>query len=516
MSILFKLCFLVSAASAAKILGVVLTPSYSHQIVFKPLWRELSLRGHQVTTITTHPIKDRRLVNLTEIDLSSFLNQSSQHIKQHIGVAQKSFLQELQHFVITMTGLMDQQLDYAPVKKLINDKEAQFDLLIVEYLWGTPLAFAHRFNCPFIGMLSLDGSNRVYKRIGNPAHSSLYPDQMLPFGNELSLSQRVVSFMYDLAFDVYFEETFAGMERKVVEKHFGSDCPHIPNLSRNISMLFVDSDPIFHHNRPLVPAVVQIGGGSHRSVPKPLPKELQSVLDKATNGFIYFSLGSNVKSEFLPDHTIDLILEVFAELPYTILWKFGEEITNKPNNVIISKWLPQEDVLRHPNIKLFITQGGLQSMDEAIFSHVPMVGIPFFGDQPYNVKKLVNKGLGLELNYQNLEKNHFKETILEVINNPRYRNTIKKLAELAQDQPMTGIEKAVWWTEYVLRHKGAKHLRSPLLDIPWYQYLLLDVIGVLLSVFLVTLFSIVFMMRSLIRLIARSKLVVKFEKKKSS
>ncbi|KAK5641774.1 hypothetical protein RI129_010321 [Pyrocoelia pectoralis] len=512
-----KLCLVISGANAANILGVVLTPSYSHQIVFKPLWRELSLRGHQVTTITTHPIKDPKLVNLTEIDLSFFLrdSDSEQFIKKHIEVSHTNFVDALRDLYNTMSRAADHMLDYGPVKELINDQNAHFDLLIVEYLLHIPLAFAHRFNCPSIGMLSVDGTNSIYKKVGNPTHSSLYPDSFLPYGNKLSLSERVISFVYNFVLEPYIENELTEIQQKIVTKHFGGDCPPIQDLASNISMLFVDSDPIFHHNRPLVPAVVQIGGGSHRSSPKPLPKDLQLVLDKATNGFIYFSLGSNMRSEFLPANTVDMILEVFGELPYTVLWKFGEEISNKPSNVIISKWLPQQDVLRHPNIKLFITQGGLQSMDEAIYSYVPMIGIPFFGDQSYNVKKLVNKGLGLELNYRTLERKQFKETILEVINNPSYRNTIKKLAELAQDQPMSGTEKAVWWTEYVLRHKGAKHLRSPLLDIPWYQYLLIDVIGVLLLSLSVTLFLIMFAIRTLVRL-AKRKLFVIPEEKKSS
>jgi glucuronosyltransferase len=37
----------------------------------------------------------------------------------------------------------------------------------------------------------------------------------------------------------------------------------------------------------------------------------------------------------------------------------------------------------------------------------------------------------------------------------------------------------VYWTEYVIRNKGAPHLRSAALDLAWYQYFLLDVIAVL-------------------------------------
>jgi glucuronosyltransferase len=41
------------------------------------------------------------------------------------------------------------------------------------------------------------------------------------------------------------------------------------------------------------------------------------------------------------------------------------------------------------------------------------------------------------------------------------------------------MEQAVYWTEYVIRHNGAPHLRSAVLDLAWYQYFLLDVIAVL-------------------------------------
>lgn len=56
------------------------------------------------------------------------------------------------------------------------------------------------------------------------------------------------------------------------------------------------------------------------------------------------------------------------------------------------------------------------------------------------------------------------------------------------DEPMSGIEKAVWWTEYVLRHKGAKHLKSGAADLPTSQFYLLDVLGALSIILLIVLY----------------------------
>lgn len=54
---------------------------------------------------------------------------------------------------------------------------------------------------------------------------------------------------------------------------------------------------------------------------------------------------------------------------------------------------------------------------------------------------------------------------------------MKEFAELTNDQLMKGTERAVRWAEYVIRHKGAKHSKSPALDLPEYQFYLLDVVS---------------------------------------
>lgn len=76
--------------------------------------------------------------------------------------------------------------------------------------------------------------------------------------------------------------------------------------------------------------------------------------------------------------------------------------------------------LAHPNIIAFITQGGLQSIEEAISKEVPMVGIPFIGDQPLNVKRLVEKGMAVRVKSSEIKNETLKAAILEVSGNKRF------------------------------------------------------------------------------------------------
>lgn len=51
---------------------------------------------------------------------------------------------------------------------------------------------------------------------------------------------------------------------------------------------------------------------------------------------------------------------------------------------------------------------------------------------------------------------------------------------------MTPQESVIYWTEYVIRHKGADHMQP--IKLRWFQYLLLDVLLFLIFVLFIIFF----------------------------
>lgn len=89
-------------------------------------------------------------------------------------------------------------------------------------------------------------------------------------------------------------------------------------------------------------------------------------MEGAKEGVVYFSLGGNLKPSLMSPQKKKDILASLSKLKQKVIWKWDQELDVDKNKFLISKWLPQDDILAHPNVKLFVTHGGLLSCTESI------------------------------------------------------------------------------------------------------------------------------------------------------
>ncbi|KAI8128479.1 UDP-glucuronosyltransferase 2B18 [Lucilia cuprina] len=488
-SLYWMLSISPTQVEGSKILAVYTFPGKSHFMMHRTLIKELIQRGHHVTMITAFSLKDLKLgANYTEVLIEpvyDFWNDVIPFFKADniFALTEMDFLDFLKMVDIIGLRTTEHALKQPKVQEIINHPQpkGQYDLLLAEQFYQEPfLALSYIYDIPVVTSSTLGYENHMSQMMGVLTPWSFVPHGFMPLTDHMSFMERVKNTYYSLAEDLIREfDLFPKMD-KLVHKYFGHlkvKIPPVSHMEKNISVMLLNSHTPITSTRPTIAGMVPVGG-MHIYPPKQLPQDIKNFLNGAENGVIYFSLGSNVQSKDMPAKKLQVFLEVFASMKERILWKFeNESIANLPSNVMIKAWLPQADILAHPNVKVFITHGGLFGTQEGVHYAIPMLGIPIYCDQHLNMRKAVQHGYAISLDFPELTKSILKDSLEKLLHDPYYRNNIKRISKIFHDRPLGARETAMYWIEYVIRHNGATHLRSAGLDLKWYQFYLLDVIA---------------------------------------
>lgn len=85
-----------------------------------------------------------------------------------------------------------------------------------------------------------------------------------------------------------------------------------------------------------------------------------------------------------------------------------------PDKLYVSTWIPQNDIMGHPNLKAFVSHCGKNGQYEALYHAVPVVATPIFGDQPYNAERMRVKGFAEVLDLRTSTAEEMVTTIMQV------------------------------------------------------------------------------------------------------
>lgn len=375
-------------------------------------------------------------------------------------------------FLLMMEGI------FKDTKLMQSLHDAKYDLVLTDPAIGGGVLLGHRLGLPLVFNVRWTVQGEGHLAIA-PSPLSYVPIPGAELTDKMTFTERVKNMLYYFfsRFQIWYvaESNY----KPFVHRHFGSDV-HYMELFQSADIWLMRNDFTFEFPRPTMPNVVYMSGFQCKPS-KPLPKELEEfVQSSGEHGIVVMTLGTLVGN--LPEDLTEDIAAAFAQLPQKVLWRHkGKRPSTLGNNTLMLDWLPQNDLLGHPKTRLFVAHGGTNGIQEAIYHGVPLLGLPLMFDQPDNFFRMKARGVAKVLDIATVNKDNFLEALKEVLYEPSYREKMKVLSSLHRDQPMKPLDRAMFWIEFVMRHKGAAHLRTESYKMSTIQYYSIDVVAFLLA-----------------------------------
>ncbi|MCQ7614240.1 UDP-glycosyltransferase family protein, partial [Salmonella enterica] len=468
---------------------------YSHWINLKTILDELVHRGHEVTVLTSSasvlvdPSKSSAFKfevfpsSLSKEELENYFGKIIQDWNNIISnYSLWTYYIELQNICNGYSDISEKFCKDAVFNKGLMKKlqDLSYDVILADAISPCGELLAEILKTPFVYTLRFCPGYTYEKYSGGLSFPPSYvPIILSELTDRMTFMERVKNMLHVLYFDFWFQ-TFREKNWNQFYSEVLGKPTSLLELMGKADMWLIRSYWDLEFPRPFLPNV-EFVGGLHCKPAKPLPKEMEEfVQSSGEHGVVVFSLGSMVKN--MSEEKANVIASALAQIPQKVVWKYdGTKPSTLGSNTRLYKWLPQNDLLGHPKTRAFIAHGGTNGLYEAIYHGIPVIGIPLFGDQHDNIAHMQAKGAALRLNLETLSTTDLLAALRTVIHDSFYKENAMRLSRIQHEQPMKPLDRAVFWIEFVMRHKGAKHLRPLAHKLTWYQYYSLDVIGFLLA-----------------------------------
>ncbi|XP_039314135.1 UDP-glycosyltransferase UGT5-like [Solenopsis invicta] len=506
---------LIGGATASKPLSILLIEpvlSPSHHVWTMHLIKGLLRKGHHVHAVSIHkPMVEGKLAQNLTYDAFDEVMKSYEANEDYNPAEWETYSTFYMTYFIYEWGIESCKaiIKSKEAKKLLEMiKTVEFDVIVHDItvdqcfygLWEVA-----KNKPPVVGYVPFGPAPWLKDYIGGPNYPTVRP-YPATFTKPVSLWQRTCNTVYYISNDVLRYYYYLPTLQRLAEEFMGHPIRPLREIEKDrINMLLLNTHSAFESGIPLPPNALEIAGLNAQTVEpiagevvEKLPEDIRVFLDGAKDGAIVISLGTNVKWKTLGLDKINAVIMAVSKLKQRVVWKLDIEVPFEiPKNLMIVKWIPQNDVLSHKNMRAVWTHGGLLSTQEAVWKGLPMIVMPFFMDQKSNAQILVSKGVAIHLDVKILSLQSVSHAFQEIIYNESYTRNMKQLSSEYRDRPISPLELAIWSIEYSVRHPNGS-LATPLRSQSWVEQNQIDVYAFLFLILIIILFSIFFVIKTLI------------------
>ncbi|CAD5216047.1 unnamed protein product [Bursaphelenchus xylophilus] len=305
----------------------------------------------------------------------------------------------------------------------------------------------------------------VAQALGIPVPRSYIPSVFSSSADvpNLGWMERLFNVITDFYHPIVLNELTERM-RNMYKDRFGVDMAEFKDLLRKSSYLFVNVHDQLDHPRPITRKVQYIGGIAVKKPQKKHTQEIEEIFSRPSKGVILFSMGSVIDSTLMPVSMKNAFVDTFDHFKdYTFLWriKFSVNDTHRFRNIsnlFTIDWMDQPTILADPRTKLFITHCGQNSMMEAAYNGVPVLGFPLWADQHYNNALLINRGVALHQDTHTTTSESLIRKISTILNDESYYRNAQILKRKLEDEPFKPEDRFIGLIEYAARHEDKGEL----------------------------------------------------------
>ncbi|MFE2052012.1 macrolide family glycosyltransferase [Streptomyces sp. NPDC059459] len=180
--------------------------------------------------------------------------------------------------------------------------------------------------------------------------------------------------------------------------------------------------------------------------------------DRLRDPVLYASLGTVFNAD---PRLLRTFARALAPLGGTVVVSTGQTdpaaLGALPVNVLARRSVPQLEVL--DRAALFVTHGGMNSVNEAMFAGVPLLVVPQGADQPMVARRVVELGAGLSIRTENVTEDSVRAVARRLLEDSRFRAATAGLR--ATQREAGGYRRAADELERYLRPAGPAAPAAP-------------------------------------------------------
>ncbi|MDE6252900.1 MAG: hypothetical protein K2M78_09750 [Lachnospiraceae bacterium] len=374
------------------------------------------------------------------------INPSLSIVKELVSRGDKVIYYAIDHFkeMIESTGAQYRSYGSNYPQNVYFTQKKQSDYSFQEFLFGLSINMLGTYRLVKDDLLEeLEQINVDYiihdsysylgKRIGMMLGKTcicLMPNYAIPKNSLLCSSEKVLKYVFlNKVSSIEKLNNWIHKCEKIIEKRFDEECIELMDFTLceekcnlicsipNLNMFCSDFDSTYHFIGSMVNISEQI-------------QQEKSV--------IYISLGTVLNDEY--EFYLQCI-QALSELGYEICISIGHNLEvvdfgEIPSNVHLYQYAPQIEILK--NSALFITHGGYNSFNEAVYFGVPMLLIPKGNEQFITAETAQKLKIGKVIQEQELTVEYLKNSVMKMLNEKMYYKNILKISSILREKSKIG------------------------------------------------------------------------------